>query len=188
MKPLNKRLYQGKASAFVELYDLLGEKLFRYVYAQVGSADDAADIVQETFIRLVKSHRALAKADNVNSYVFAAARNESIRWTNKHRRHRQVSTTNESFQEPASVNQLAAEIDNNDWIKNVLAKLDPVDQEIVQLKIFSQLTFSEIADVTKIAKSNVATRYRRAIAKLELTLASTSLPNTADNQKAKSKS
>ncbi|MFK7766953.1 MAG: RNA polymerase sigma factor [Mariniblastus sp.] len=177
MKPLHKRLHQGNASAFVELYDLLGQKLFRYVFAQVGSSDDAADIVQETFVRLVKSHRALAKAENINSYVFAATRNEMIRWIKKHQKHKCQKTftaEGDGFSEPASLNLLAIDIDNDDWIENVLSKLDPIDQELVQLKIFSQLTFGEIADVTGIAKSNVATRYRRAIAKLESSMSSVS--------------
>jgi RNA polymerase sigma-70 factor (ECF subfamily) len=160
---LGKRLHKGESSAFVDLYDLLGNRLFRYVYSQVGSREDAADVIQETFVQLVKSHKKLGKANNLNGYVFAVARNEMIRWMTRKKRNKTVAGNVES--EPLVWSEIEAE--SEEWVQATLSRLDAVDQEIIQLKVFSQLTFNEVATITKLQPSNVATRYRRAIAKLE---------------------
>ena len=48
----------------------------------------------------------------------------------------------------------------------LLAHLDEVSKEIVQLKIFSGLTFKEVAQIAQVPEQTAATRYRRAIEKL----------------------
>ena len=168
MNPLNKRLQKGEAAAFAELYDMMGEKLYRYAYSQLRSSQDATDVVQEIFVRLVKSHRSLARAKNLNSYVFAAARNETIRWRAKNKNRNQQA---QPLVEPAT-NRDATEklIDGNDWVSNILQSLDPIDGEIVHLKAITKLTFKEIAEAMQMAQSNVTTRYRRAMLKLQSTL------------------
>lgn len=168
MRPFNKRLKKGDSTAFVEIYDQIGDKLFRYVFARVGCSQDASDIVQEVFVRLVKSHRSFARAECLTSYVFTVARNETIRWFDKSQRHKTQSLSAIEQQAEQKVTpDFERHIEGSDWIENVLILLDSVEKEIVQLKVFSQLTFNEIATVLQMQQSNVATRYRRAISKLE---------------------
>ncbi|MFT7634182.1 MAG: RNA polymerase sigma-70 factor (ECF subfamily) [Mariniblastus sp.] len=167
MQPFNKRIKKGEAAAFVELYEQLGEKLYRYVFSQIGSAPDASDVVQDVFVRLVKSHRTLAKAKNLNSYVFVVARNETIRWVQKQKRARLkgfAETVPEEAQDTCEFHQA---VEDEEWVKNILDQLGAVDREIVQLKVFSQLTFLEISAVMNLPPTNVSTRYRRAIEKLQ---------------------
>lgn len=169
MSPLNKRLHKGEAAAFAELYDQLGEKLFKYIYYRVGSRQDATDVVQEVFVRLVKSHRALGRAENINGYVFATARNETIRWLKKNKRH-QSQDIEEANAQTSAQHSAELSVDGNDWVNSVLQILTAVDREIVQLKVISKLTFKEIATAIQMPHSNVATRYRRAITKLQFQL------------------
>ena len=180
MTSLNKRLRKGESAAFVELYEALGDQLYRYAHSQLKSSADASDVVQEVFVRLVKSHRALGRAENLKGYVFATARNELIRWINKRkRRPATVAEPGESHDVSSPV-VFTNNIDGRDWIENTLEQLADVDREIVQLKVFSQLTFEEIAIAINLKSSNVATRYRRAINKLEHSLSANQ--STADSQ------
>ena len=48
----------------------------------------------------------------------------------------------------------------------LLAQLDEASKEIVQLKIFSGLTFKEVARIVEMPEQTAATKYRRAIEKL----------------------
>jgi len=167
VKPLNKRLRKGESAAFVELYEQLGDQIYRYVYSQLKSQADAADVVQEVFVRLVKSHRALGRAENLKGYVFATARNEVIRWVQKRKPTNLSSVAEDLTDEIPGTGSFTNNIEGSDWIKNTLDQLEVIDREIVQLKIFSQLTFEEVAIAMKLKPSNVASRYRRAINKLE---------------------
>ena len=162
MNPLSKRLKKGEASAFAELYEMLGEKLFRYAHSKMGSRADAADLVQETFVRLVKSHRSLGKAENLSGYVFATARTEIIRWHKNQQRRKPTpncAAMPQSFEGDRS-------LEANDWVHSVLERLDPVDAEIVRLKAITQLTFKEVSAALNLKQANVTSRYRRALAKL----------------------
>lgn len=162
---LQKRLYRGESAAFISLYDLLGERIFRYLVAQSGSAVDAADIVQETFVAFVKFHRKLGKAKNLTGYAFAIARNEMIRF--KKKQSRMPDLDPEVAEAIPVIDASELTFESNDWIQSVLIRLDDIDQEIVRLKVFAELNFDEVATATKLNPNNVATRYRRAILKLE---------------------
>ncbi len=183
MNPFNKRLYRGDSTAFVELYDQIGERVFQFVFARIGSQQDAADIAQEVFVRVVKSHRTLAKADNLASYVFMIARNETIRWLNKNKRNQQSLETKQD--DEATCGSIENVVDSNDWVNTLLGRLEEVDREIVQLKVFSELTFKEIANIVQLPESNVTSRYRRAIGKLESRLAQTQIDADLSGQTTK---
>ena len=51
--------------------------------------------------------------------------------------------------------------------RQLLAHLDEASKEIVQLKIFSGLTFKEVAQIVAMPEQTAATKYRRAIEKLK---------------------
>ena len=173
MNSLNKRLKKAEPEAFVELYDQLGDRIFRYAVSQTGNSTDASDVTQEVFLRLVKSHRSLAKADNLTAYVFSIARTETIRWLKKQRRaNTERATRLEHGTELSGKEDGATSIESNEWVTRTMSRLEPVTREIVYLKVYCQLTFREIGDVLDLNHSTVATRYRRAISKMETQLQS----------------
>lgn len=164
MNQLKKRLRNGEPAAFTELYDLFGEKLFRYVCSLTDSTEDAGDVVQEIFVRLVKSQRRLGKADNLTGYLFKVARNESFRWLNRNRKYR----NQEPLHETEANGDFNHTLDDREWTQFMLRRLDAIDRELVQLKIYSGLTFNEISLAVDMPAGTVATRYRRAIQKLSV--------------------
>ena len=165
MSNLNQRLAKGQEPAFVELYDQFGDQLFAYVVSRVTDSDSAKDIIQEVFARLIRYHRHFKRVQNVRAYLFQVTRNEIARWsTNKPTR--SDSDTDSIPSEPVAPNNL----EESEWISTLLSKLGDEDREIVSLKIFSELTFKELADIFEMPAATVATRYRRAIAKLEASL------------------
>jgi len=54
---LASRLMQGDPAAVVELVERYADALYRFVYNQVGSVQDAEDIVQDTFIAALRAIR-----------------------------------------------------------------------------------------------------------------------------------
>jgi RNA polymerase sigma-70 factor, ECF subfamily len=55
MDKLGERLAQGDAAAFAEFYDACADRLHHYLTVLLGSRDEADDVLQETFVRLVRS-------------------------------------------------------------------------------------------------------------------------------------
>lgn len=79
MGDLGKRLARGEVAAFAELYDLCADRLHHYLVSQLGSRDDADEVLQETFLRLVRGREKLAGVESIAGYCFMVARNEALR-------------------------------------------------------------------------------------------------------------
>jgi RNA polymerase sigma-70 factor (ECF subfamily) len=95
------------------------------------------------------------------------ARNEAIRLIERQAREgrrRVVPSAEMLFHETAG-DALEA-IETAEWVAASLARLSPEQREVVELKIYADLTFREISEVTGIPQGTVATRYRSALEKL----------------------
>lgn len=162
MNDLPQRLARGEPSAFAELYDRCADRLHGYLRLRTGSRHDADDLVQETFVRLARSRDKLAGVDDLVAYVFTMARNELHRlMAQRARRARQLEAL------PAAEtcdDRQRREAD--DEIRAALSGLSDEQREVVELKIYGQFTFREIAEITGAAQGTVATRYRAALDKM----------------------
>lgn len=162
MGELADRLAAGDPAAFAELYDACADALRQWLLAQLGSAADADDVVQETFVRLARSRKTLRKVENPVAYAFAAARNEVARLAK--RRGRQP--LGESFPRAPVEADAAPQREAMDAVRAALARLPSEQREIVELKAYAGLTLREIAEISGLPPGTVATRYRAALGRL----------------------
>lgn len=170
MEHLKKRIARGDTEAFVEIYDLLGDRLLKYLSARLNPTD-AQDVLQEVFTRMVRYHKRFAKSKNLTAYVFLTARNEANRWTEKRRTGINSQTTQV---DPALYSEILCHtkpadqlLEQKELAAILTSQLPAVDCEIVQLKIYSELTFAEIAVAMDLPAGTVATKYRRSILKMQ---------------------
>jgi RNA polymerase sigma-70 factor (ECF subfamily) len=162
VQTLAERLAGGDDAAFAELYDDCAERLFAFVAMRLGSRELAADVVQATFLRVVKSRRQFRRVENPIAYVFQIARNESKRVLGK--RYLQ----NEAAIDVRELADIRAGLgaDDIEAAKAALARLDVVERELVELKVYGGLTFQEIVVATGMPLGTVTTKYRRALESL----------------------
>jgi len=144
--------------------------LFSLALSITGCRQLAEDAVHSAFERLCRL--TVAPKSDLTNYVFASVRNAArdVQRT-KHR----VAKVHESFfadfvdsgskaAVPAD-NLLTAERDQ--ILRDAVNELEDDVREVVVLKIFAGLTFEAIGNVMELPSKTVATRYRRAILKLE---------------------
>lgn len=167
-KQLKKRIAKGETEALVELFDQHGERLLKYLTAKVGK-NNARDVLQNIFTRLFRYHKKLAKANNLTAYIFATARNETVRFLERPE-NRQASKTKplddaSGVIDPSTPSTRSLE--NKEAAQILLKQLDETSKEIVELKIFSGLTFKEVAKIIGLPEQTAATKYRRAIENLK---------------------
>jgi RNA polymerase sigma-70 factor (ECF subfamily) len=163
MHELAARLARGDEAAFAELYDACANRLHHYLAVRLGSREAADDVVQNAFLRAVKSRRRFRGVENPVAYMFQIARNEAIRAAKKHRGVRHALTPGELF---TAAGAIQSEHEDSEVVAAALARLEAADREIIELKVFAGLTFREISDVTSLPQGSVATRYRRALESL----------------------
>ncbi|MDG3004140.1 RNA polymerase sigma factor [Paludisphaera mucosa] len=158
------RLARGDPEAFARLYEAVGDRLHHYLVARLGASADADDVLQETFVRLVRNRQGWRGVENTVSFAFTVARNEANRWLDARRRRGATIVA-------ATARGLFAEADSDDLearetaeaIARALASLDDEDREIVELKTYAGLTFREIGAILGRPLTTVAMRHRAAL-------------------------
>ena len=159
----------AETQALERLYDQLADRLHHFLTVRLGSRHDADEVLQETFLRLVRQRSRLTRVESLPAYAFTVARNEASRYLQKTQR--QSSRLGEMIPvDDLYVTTPGPDSDEAEIIAQALASLSPPQREVVELKIYGELTFREIADVTQLAQGTVASRYRVALQHLSKTL------------------
>jgi RNA polymerase sigma-70 factor (ECF subfamily) len=84
-------LCAGHDAALNALMDRHGERLFHYLLRQLANESDAADLAQETFVRIYQNRTRFNPAHKFSTWLYTIATNllrDRFRW---HKRHPQVS-------------------------------------------------------------------------------------------------
>lgn len=167
-----ERMARGDPEAFRAVYDALADRLHHYLVLRLGASTDADDVLQETFVRLVRNRDGLRRVDDLAAFAFTIARNESNRWLDARRRRGETiaaATSQGLFVEAESDGAEAREA--ADSVALALASLDAEDREIVELKVYAELTFREIGEILRRPLGTVAARFHAALSRMQMHLA-----------------
>jgi RNA polymerase sigma-70 factor (ECF subfamily) len=132
------------------------------LYAKQWNAADAEDVVQETFLRLVKRAQWEGMPVNPAAWLFTAVRNEAID------RHRKAKRRQQHEQQAMAQRPVWLETPPDSSLRSaeLLEFLDtlPMEQrEIVIARIWGGLTFDEIAALMDDSRTTVHRRYGEAL-------------------------
>ncbi len=136
--------------------------LYTLALAITRCAASAEDAVQDAFERLWRTRR-VPDGDPV-PYVFASVRRAAI--DQLRRRPRRPECASIFNGRPADPADAVATAENERRVQAALERLSDADREAIVLKIWTDLTFEQIAAALGEPLSTVASRYRRALAKL----------------------
>jgi len=163
-------LYKGTKKAALnldELYECNGERLYRFLLFKLGSAEDAEDVLQESFCRFARYDLRWRLIRNPQAFVFRVARNEANRFLKRKLGRREGERVMAAGGARALASVFAAP-DEPDLalLLTRVEELPGEQKEAVYLKIFGGLTFREAASVCGVSANTVASRYRYGIDKL----------------------
>lgn len=164
-RELATRISSGDAEALEAVYDAYAGAVYRQALSLLSSVPDAEDVLQEVFLKLVR-RRGLPIHD-LKAYLLTAARHQACSLLRQRQR-----TEPELVPEAvlaASAGGAEATADRL-IVRQALQSLPTEQREVVELKIFEQLTFEEIGRVVKASVNTVASRYRYALKKLRQAL------------------
>ena len=163
-----------------------------YAYAMVLSRNPAmaADLVQETYLRALKAKESLRPDSNVKSWLFTILRNI---WLN-HLRHERAGpkiAELDSDQNLADVSIATSEDPHDLYVRNVqheqvrtaIQQLPIEFREIIILREYQELSYSEIANVLQCPVGTVMSRLARARSKLGDMLSISPEPLPTENER-----
>ena len=155
----------GKSEIWRELLARHGPALVLFARQWLGTHADAEDAVQDAFVRFLQVRR---RPDDPVAYLYACVRTASIDAARTRARRKRVdekrSGPESVFADASDQAELTASV------QAALAALPQDQREVIVMKIWGGLTFSQIAAALDLSPNTAASRYRYALERLEPSL------------------
>ena len=139
--------------------------VYAFCRRRAASPEDAQDLTQEVFLRFFRTSSRYRDEGKPLAYLFSIARNVCIDESRK-RRFAQVPF-DEAMHDRAAPDRF--------WDSTpmgvALARLDPADQELLELRFDQGLAVGEVAQVMGLSRFAVSRRIKRALDRLKALLA-----------------
>ncbi|ANM30187.1 hypothetical protein ABI59_12285 [Acidobacteria bacterium Mor1] len=165
IRALVRDLAEGREAALDGLYGALSGQLYGLALWRTASAEDAADVLQETFVRLVESRQRVAAARDPLAYIRRMVHRASIDVHRRRRRRREDSLDAVAFVEPEPSGDADQQLDAR-RASELLAELPPAQREAIYLRHYAACSFAEIGRATGVPTFTAASRYRLGIERL----------------------
>jgi RNA polymerase sigma-70 factor, ECF subfamily len=175
------QLARGHDAALNDLMERHAEKLFHYLLRSLQDEADAADLAQETFVKVYQNRNKFDPNQKFSTWLYAIGSNlvrDRYRWRS---RHPQVSLEAENEQSGASLKDClrASELspdqslqteERASAVRQAVAALPEELRQPLILAFYQDLPQAEIADILKCSVKAVETRIYRARQQLRLSL------------------
>lgn len=174
------RICKSDREALKEIYSEYMKYVFSVIYQVVQNSSDAEDLTADFFIKLWTNAEKYTAGSSHKAFLATVARNMAIDFIRKQKREVLIADFsgeykeddnlgNSAFQmEPKEEDSVSVETEviSNISIKEALDKLKLREREVINMKIFLDMTFKEIAESTGSPMGTVTWLYRQAINKL----------------------
>jgi RNA polymerase sigma-70 factor, ECF subfamily len=144
------RASQGDSDAFEQLYRELYTPVFRYIFRRLRHEQTAEDMAQTVFLNFFRKIQTL-RTDNPRAYCFVAAKHAlTDHW--KKRKDLPLEGEGAGHLEIPDLSQDPTlgviHSEQSRFIDQAMKELTPLQQEIIELSFFHQLSYAEISEVT----------------------------------------
>lgn len=168
-KHILMRAKRGELDAFEELVRRYEKRVYAVALRSSGSPEDAADIVQEVFLRAWRSIESFRGDSGFSTWLFRITMNMCVDFArHKHSQPQTQSIVDEEENErqvPDTAPTPEEHLENRELGRELAATLDEISEEhrrIVLLRDVSGMSYTEIADVLEISEGTVKSRLSRA--------------------------
>jgi RNA polymerase sigma-70 factor (ECF subfamily) len=145
----------GSRAAFEELFARYSKPLYGFFDRRLDNPGRAEDLAQETFLVVIRAASRYEPRASVRTYLYGIA----LKLVAAERR--KLLTSSRSSQ-PAPEPTTDGAPDCVLWVRQAMEKLDASDREILMLREYEQLSYSDIAELLRIPVNTVRSRLFRS--------------------------
>lgn len=162
----------GRTDSLAELVARWEQPLFRFVYRLVARREDAKDVCQETFLRILHKSDHFREGARFSTWMYQIALNLCRDQARKRRRWSAVlAETREDDEVPPlefasddpGPREEAERREAAEAVRSALEALPPEQREVLVLKEYEGLKFREIAEILGCPESTVKSRMYYAL-------------------------
>ncbi len=159
----------GDQEALSTLYSFYFPRVYRYVAGRVRSTQDAEDVTEEVFLKLVANLKRYEwRGLPFGAWVFRIARNEVVSHARRQRRRGIPAQLSETMPDDRQDHVAAYELQATiEVVREATAKLPPAQRDVISLRFGAGLSVAETALALGKTQNNVKVLQHKAIAKLQ---------------------
>ena len=163
-----KNLNQSQSIAFAQVYDLYIGQIYGYLFNRVQNRQIAEDLTSEVFFKALKAFdRFDSNRASVKTWLYQIARNHLIDYY----RTRKVTEDIEQVELVSENQEMDSELENIlnlEKLRKLLSELPEESRELITLRIWDELSYKEIAEVTGKNEGALKVAFSRVLKQLQL--------------------
>ena len=149
-----------------ELYKNYSKLVFGVIYSILKNTDETEDVLQNVFIKIFKLDNEKLPTKSHLSWLYSVAKNETINYIKRNSKEKNFENLYEISDNDTEIEKVL----DKEYFNNLIKNLPQKQQEILSLKIVSNLSFKEIANILKMKIPAVQWHYYKSLNTIKLLL------------------
>ncbi len=162
-----KSCQKGNFEDFAKIYDMYFKKIYVFIYHKTLHKESAEDITSEVFIKTLESINSYSfEKGTFSSWIFKIARNSVIDFFRTKKNHLNI----DDIWDISSLEDIEYESEillNYEKLQTHLKKIKTEHREILMMKLWQNLSYKEISEITGKSQDNSKKIVSRTIQKLK---------------------
>ncbi|MGH9355867.1 MAG: RNA polymerase sigma factor [Terriglobia bacterium] len=166
-------LQEGAEEAFDYLIAVYRNPIFSMVYHIVGDEADAADVVQNVFVKIIRSIKQFHNHSSLKTWMYRIAIHEALNYKRSwfRRRRREVFSLDDQEREnlagrtcgaqPQTPYEVLEQSERRELVAKALHSLAEPYRTVVLLREVENLSYEEIGEIAGVAEGTVKSRLKR---------------------------
>lgn len=165
-RELVDRFQHGERGAFDQLVKRHQKGVYRIVRRYVRSDADAADVSQQVFVRAFKGLGSFRGAASVRSWLYRIGINCALSWLRDHKRELPSEIADDALTEPHASPGRLLDGEQSVRLRAAIAKLPPKQKLVLELRVFDDLAFKEVAELAACSENTAKVNFHYAVKRL----------------------
>lgn len=165
MEELLRRAQRGDEKAFLELFSMYENQMYRIAFLHVKNEADALDVMQEVAYRMFKNIKTVKNAEYFKTWMTRVTMNCAVDHIRKNSKVVQIGTeylgnveVSESYEKEVLLGASLEEL---------MTALEPEEKNVILLKYYYEYSFQEMSEILKRPLETVKSVLYRALKKLK---------------------
>jgi RNA polymerase sigma-70 factor (ECF subfamily) len=161
---------KGDMSQFGELYDFYIRRIYDFIFYKILHKETAEDLTSQTFLKVVQHiHSFNSSQGSFSGWIFRIAHNTVI----DHYRTKKESVGIDPEWDFASKENIEREFAAKEHLQGVfqyLQKLEPEQRDLIVMRIWNELSYKEISEITGKTEDALKMSFSRLMSKMRTDL------------------
>ncbi len=166
LEQLFKEIKQGNKRTIEEFYNRYNKIVYGIAFSILKNKEDSEDVVQTVFSKIYVLEKNKLPTEKIGTWLYTVTKNETLLFLRKNNNDVNLDTIYELEDKNNEIDKIIEKDSYNRLIKGLSQK----EQEVISLKILSNLTFKEIGELLEESTNTIKWRYYKSIYTLKIAL------------------